>query len=169
VRPDDVDDVVAHLYQSLVEQTPEETRDPSLDEICEQLISDANLAQNPNFKSQYGVNVTLAPGVEERFEFSHGYGNGSPKRLYQRVPLSKQRTPRRKSVHDTAWMFEKVTREIVPKDSAVALVHATPEQAREPDIARLLRVLGSVCRVLNVSDQGKALQEFRDLSEVILH
>lgn len=169
LEPDEMETALTHLFQTLVVQSAEEPRDPSLDEICERLINEAGLPGNPYFKSAYPVNVTLAPGVEERLEFSHAYGNGSPKRLYQRVPLSKQRTPRRKSVHDTAWMFEKVTAGIVTKEAAIALVHATPEEAADADVARLLRVLGSVCRVLNVNNQEEALDEFRRLPEIVLH
>jgi hypothetical protein len=57
----------------------------------------------------------------------------------------------------------------VSKDAAVALVYANSEQKADPEIQRALGVLGSVCRVLNVSDEQAALNEFRSLPELTLH
>jgi hypothetical protein len=106
--------------------------------------------------------------VKERLEFSHAYKNGSIRRLYQRVPLSPRKSSQRKTIHDAAWMFDRVTKaHIVAKGDAVSLVYLTDDQSSE--LKDLLGVLGTVSRVLNVGNEAEADQEFRSLPALATH
>jgi hypothetical protein len=91
-------------------------------------------------------------------------------RLYQRLPLSRKKTPLRKSVHDAAWMFEKVIKAgIIRPEQGAVLVNATPELKADPEVERSLKVIGSVTRVLNVNDYEQAKAEFLALHELASH
>jgi hypothetical protein len=163
--------VADQLYATLVEPGAlDEPRDPTLDEVCEQLIQEVGLDRDPNFRSRYTVNCRVAEETEEPYEFSHAYENGCLQRLYQRVPFPKKRTLFRKTIHDSAWMFEKVVQaNIIQRDQGAALVYANEEQRADPEIERSLRVLGSVTRVLNLNDREAAQNEFASLSALIGH
>lgn len=151
------------LFRRLVESNiAEEPKDPNLDQVADRLIKELRLSQNQYFRSKYEISCCVAPNVEERFEFSHAYKNGILKKLYQRVPLTRKRGPLRRIVHDSAWMFEKVVQDgIIKREHAVALVYATDEHRRDPEISWSFDVLGSVARVANLADQIDALSAFR--------
>lgn len=167
----DVEEATEFLFTSLVDSgMQEEPRDPTLDEVCDRLIEQTNLSNDPNFHSGFEVKCKIAEDVEDRFEFSHAYKNGSIKRLYQRVPLAKRKGAQRKNIHDAAWMFERVTQsDIVSRDNAVALVYAPSEIASETDVQRWLKVLGTVSRVVNVSNENEAHHEFAGLPALAFH
>jgi hypothetical protein len=150
------------LFYRLVEPgLSDETRDPALDKVVDGLIKRLRLAENSAFHSKFQIPCEIAPRVIERFEFSHAYKNGSLKRLYQRVPLARRRTPLRRTVHDSAWMFEKVVqRGIISRDQAIALVFATEEQRKDPEVSWSFDVLNSVARVANLADSTEALAAF---------
>ena len=62
-------------------------------------------------------------------------------------------------------MFKHVTEaKIVGKDDAVSLVYLPPEAPPESEADRMLGVLGTVSRVLNVGDDDAAEKEFRGLA-----
>jgi len=159
------------LFASLVDTTGgEESRDPSLEELCQRLVEETRLAADANFRTGHEVTCPVAAGTEERYEFSYAYQNGTLQRLYQRVPLSRRRTPLRKSVHDAAWMFEKVIKAgIIRSDQGAVLVNATPELEAEPEVEQSLRVIASVTRVLNLNDFDRAKAEFESLHELASH
>ena len=158
------------LFASLVGTGQERPRDPTLDQLCDALIQEAGLAGDANFRTKHVVTCPVAPGTEERYEFSHAYQNGSLQRLYQRVPFPPKKSALRKTVHDAAWMFDKVVRAgLIVQADGVALVSTTPEQRAEPDIERLLRVIGSVARVVDMNDRAQARLEFRSLAELASH
>jgi hypothetical protein len=166
--PEELPRLADRLFAVLVEAAgPEDPRDPSLDELCERLIAEAGLAEDANFRTRHEVVCPVAPGTEERFEFSYAYQDGSLRRLYQRVPLPREKAPLRKSVHDAAWMFEKViTAGIIRPEQGAVLVNATPELKADPEVERSLKVLGSVTRVLNLHDYDRAKAEFLALREL---
>jgi hypothetical protein len=164
-----IDEVKNHLHQvtddlffRLVESgSSDEPRDPALDRVADDLIKKLRLKENVAFHSRFQVSCQVAPQVVERFEFSHAYKNGSLRRLYQRVPLARRRTPLRRTIHDSAWMFEKVVEQgIISRDQAIALVYATGEQRRDPEISWSFDVLNSVARVANLADSAEALTAF---------
>lgn len=159
------------LFASLVDTAgPEESRDPSLDDLCERLIEETRLRQDPNFRTRHEVSCPVAPGTEERYEFSYAYQNGSLQRLYQRVPLSRKKTLLRKSVHDAAWMFEKVIGAgIIHPEQGAVLVNATPELRADSAVERSLKVIASVTRVLNLNDYDQVREEFQGLHELASH
>jgi hypothetical protein len=165
----DPEDALDYLFERLVE-TPsaEEPRDPTLDEICDLRIEAANLRDDPHFLTVVSVQCELTDGITESFEFSHAYHNGSIRRLYQRIPMSPKKSWQRKTVHDAAWMFDRVIRaDIVARHDAVALVYLPDDSSSE--IGDWLRVLQTVSRIINVGDQAAAEQEFRSLPALAQH
>jgi len=161
-RIDDVELLADDLFARLVEPgVVDDGLDIALDRVADDIIRKLRLTRNTNFHTRYRVACSVAPNVREDFEFSHAYKNGSLKRLYQRVPLCAKRTPLRRMVHDSAWMFEKVVQErIVSRDQAIALVYVTEDQKRDPAISWSFDVLSSVARLANLADPNEALAAF---------
>ncbi|MGP0067620.1 MAG: hypothetical protein ACLQGP_28995 [Isosphaeraceae bacterium] len=172
LEPEELPALADHLYGTLVEATGyEEPRDPSLDEVCEQLIRETDLDVDPRFRRRYEVDCPLAERVDERFEFSYGYGKGAHIRLYQRLPIPKlprQNHVLHKNVNDAAWKFSCVVRAgLITKDGGGVLVNPTGEQKDDLEIERAFRVLATVTRVLDLSQESQyqALrEEFANLS-----
>jgi hypothetical protein len=166
IDADQVQAVAASLFGYLVDTgSSEESRDPTLDDVCDQLIAQTPLSGDPNFLRAFPVRcrISESTGEEEEFEFSYAYRNGCLSRLYQRVPLPRQRRVSRRNVDAAAWMFENVVREgFIRKEEGAALI-LLPEDGRQDDVEteRLLTVLGSVTRVLNVAQSDEAINEFR--------
>lgn len=173
-------EVVNDIYERLVTPTAsaatiaattaEEIRDPALDEICDELIEKSSLVNDPNFKSSFVVACAIGTGgnLFENFEVSHAYESGSLKQLYQRVPISKQKKTLRKTIHDSAWMFEKITQnKIATYEQCACLVYASDEQKKDPYVAQSLSILSTVGRVVNVANHLEALDDFKRLAQVI--
>ena len=75
VDADDLPQLADHLYGMLVDATgTDETRDPTLDEVCDQLIRETGLDRDPYFQSRYPVTCRVAEGTDKPYEFSHAYG-----------------------------------------------------------------------------------------------
>jgi hypothetical protein len=161
-RVEDVQLLADDLFVRLVEPgLPDDGSDIALDRVADDIIRRLRLARNTNFHTKYRVACSVAPNVEEDFEFSHAYKNGSLRRLYQRVPLCAKKTPLRRTVHDSAWMFEKVVQQrIVARDQAIALVYVSEEQKEDPAISWSFDVLSSVARLANLADPNEALAAF---------
>ncbi len=161
-QSEEIQHVTNDLFHKLVEPpSADEMRDAALDQVADDIIRRLQLTRNKNFHDRYQVNCLVADNVTESFEFSHAYSNGTLKRLFQRVPLAGRRTPLRRVVHDSAWMFEKVVeQQIVTRDQAVALVYATEEQRHDPSISWSFDVLRSVARVANLADSNEAMAAF---------
>ncbi len=151
-----------YLYSVLVDAAfGDESRDPALDDIADHVIRELRLTESKHFYSRFEVACSIAPNVTERFEFSHAIRNGALKRLYQRVPLARRRTLLRRTVHDSAWMFEKVVLGgFISREQAVSLVYATDQQRSDPEVNWSLDVLSSVSRVANLANPREALQAF---------
>lgn len=162
IEPSHLSKVGDDLFHRLVDSNPlEDTKDVLLDQVADAIIKELRLRENRNFHTRYEVSCEVAPNVAERFEFSHAYANGHLKRLYQRVPLARKPAMLRRTVHDSAWMFEKVVqRGIIERRQAVTLVFATEDRKRDPEISRSLGVLSSVSRIANLADQAEALSAF---------
>jgi hypothetical protein len=162
VEARDISELADDLFAQLVEPTAgEDARDMALDQVADNVIKRLRLTRNVCFHSRYQVSCSIAPNVNENFEFSHAYKNGTLKRLYQRVPLASKRTPLRRAVHDSAWMFEKVVQQhIVAREQAIALVYATNEQKKDPAVSWSFDVLSSVARLANLADPNEAIAAF---------
>jgi hypothetical protein len=162
VDSDHLPQLTNDLFYRLVESGfSDEPRDPVLDRVTDDLIKKLRLAENAAFHSRFQLRCQIAPDLAERFEFSHAYKNGTLKRLYQRVPLARRRTPLRRTVHDSAWMFEKVIQQgIISRNQAIALVYATDEHKRDPEVSWSFDVLNSVATVANLADSTEALAAF---------
>lgn len=165
IQGDDLGGLADHLYQTLVEATgTDEQRDPTLDELCERLIAETQLTNDPHFISRFPVTCAIATNTNETFEFSHAYRNGTLQRLYQRVPFSRRKRLLRKTVHDSAWMLEKVIEaNVVSREQSGVLVYASDELQAEPAIGEALSVLATVSRVLNLRDYDVVKSEFHGL------
>jgi hypothetical protein len=159
--------VVNQLFDRLVESGPvEEPRDMTLDEMCDELMEESKLAQHPHFRTRYAVKCPIN-GVEEEYIFTHGLGNGKPECLLQTFPMPKRKADMRKSTHDTAWAFEKVQQaHIVTPEQTAALVLLGGDQSAEPEVDRVVRVLGSVTKVINVRDRTSTLAFFEELARL---
>ena len=166
IDADDLPTLTEHLFRTLVDTGgADEPRDPTLDELCNRLIEETRLSSDPHFISRYSLSCEVATNTIEKFEFSHAYANGTLQRLYQRVPLSKRKSQLRKTVHDSAWMLEKVIRkELVTRDQSGVLVYVTDEQRADTVVDEAIRVLGSVTRVLNLHDYARVRSEFAELA-----
>ncbi len=163
----DIGSVVESLYGRLIEPivpAQDDVKDPGLDELCTELIQASGIAENPYWQRSYRLSCSVATNLIEDFEFTYAFANGDVKRLYQRVPMAtKKRVFARKAVHDCAWMFEKVisARRLTP-EKCISLVYVA-EQDSDPDTQKLLNVLSSVSRVINVVDRDEAMREFTEV------
>jgi hypothetical protein len=169
VASDDLSDLADHLFQKLVDSpTTDEIRDPTLDELCDRLIGETNLSRDPHFVSRYPVECPIATNTTETFEFSHAYRNGTLQRLYQRVPFPKRKRDLRKTVHDSAWMLEKVIgANVVTREQSGLLVYATEELQNERPIREAFDVLATVGRVFNLCDYESVRSEFESLPSLV--
>ena len=168
-----LDPVEAEVFSSVVDvlfgmlvmaSGPEEPRDISLDDVCEELIKTSGLVSDPHLKPGHSVQCRLPRGTEETFEFSYFYGNGSPLALYQRLPLARRPRMLKKDVNDSAWKFSKVIEaQIVSEEHSGVLVLPTPEQRESPEVKQALAVIGSVTRVLDLGDFDSVRAEFSRL------
>lgn len=181
VAADQIQDVVGFLFEQLV--TPrekaraefelEQQSEPlavaeqlSLDVICDSLIRKTSLASSLHFENDFRIKCRVRQDStqEEELIFSHAYRNGAT-RIFQRVPFSGQGPALRRVVHDSAWMFEKAVENRVADapSSCISLVFSPP-QSRNPEAAQMLRVLGVVSKVVDVSDERRALAEFESVA-----
>jgi hypothetical protein len=161
---DELPAVADQLFGQLVDTKPmEEPRDDDLDSVADRLLDRLNLRSRRNFHRDYLVRCTVN-GVQEEYIFSDAFANGSPQRLYQRLPLPKSKIRLRKNVHDTAWSFEQVFKQqIVTPDNAGVLVCVGDEQGSQPDVDKSLRLLASMTRVINLAEEERAIKEFEPL------
>jgi hypothetical protein len=159
-----------HLFRALVETSgPEEPRDPSLDELCNDLIRDSRLAGHPMFKPQYTVDCQVGAGAVEEFEFTYGLGNGVPYHLIQRLPLPKGKRLRQKYINDVAWKFDRVIQaKVIDGNSGSILIYPTDEQRTEDDVKRGIRVLESITNVLDLKEYDRARDTLVRLSSKTL-
>jgi hypothetical protein len=164
VRSDHLPELTNNLFQRLiVPVASEEMKDVALDDVADKVIKSLRLAENKHFHNKYAVPCKVAPNVEDKFEFSHAYANGVVKRLYHRIPITKRYTHLRRSVHDSAWMFEKVVQSgLIKREQAIALVYAPENIMQDPEIGWSLDVLGSVARVANLANQDEAMAAFQE-------
>ena len=169
VAPGELADVADCLFGLLVEESPppDEPRDPTLEDVCQQLFEETNVATLPYFRRNYSLQCAMPGRPAETFEFSYAYGNGTPLRLYQQLPLPKRRKALSRNVHHVAWMFEKVIAagQITPEQGGV-LVLPSDEQAQDREVERSLEMLGSITRVLNLRDYDRARSEFQGLAQL---
>jgi hypothetical protein len=169
VEVGELPDLADYLFRSLVEEVSvaEEPRDPSMEEVCQKLIEETHLDATPYFHRNYPLSCRVPGDAEETFEFSYAYGNGAPVRLYQHLPLPKRRDRKSltRNVHHVAWMFEKVIdQEIIAPEQGGVLIYPTTEQLQDGEVDRLLRMLSSMTRILNLQDYNDVRKEFESLA-----
>jgi hypothetical protein len=162
-----------HLYTTLVDEPAplEEPRDSGLDDRCARLIEETRVHELACFHRNYPVRCSIGGQVEETFEFSFAYGDGTPARLYQQLPLPGKRNRRAlsRNVHHIAWMFEKVIAAgiILPEQGGI-LVYPTEEQSADRDVQRAFSVLSALTRILSLREYDKVREEFQNLSVLCL-
>ncbi len=166
VEPGGLQDLADDLFARLVLAKADETSDPTLASLVDQLIRRHDLAQKKHFKMNYPVHCRLDSFTED-YNFSYAVVNGKPNRLYQTVSLPpKNEGWIKKSADSTAWMFEKVAQaKILDASRLTALVYVTEET---PALSNAVSVMRSVGRVLNLSDTGAAEAEFRQIAQLRL-
>jgi len=170
VSAEDLAAVADHLFATLVDTTShDEPRDPTLDDVAERLLRQTGVATDRNFHSRYRVQCQIAAGHEETFEFDYAYKNGTLQRLYERLSLPKRRATQQVRVDATAWKFDKVNRANLLPEKPVAIVYPTDEQRSDPETRRMLDVLRTVGRVLDLHDERAAEAEFRSLAQLTDH
>ncbi len=171
VRPEELPGLADKLFGQLVEGGPPEgPPDAVLHQVCDRLIKETGLRQDPHFRSKQPVSCRINGDTVEQFEFSHAYQNGALQRLYQRMVIPRKQAALRKATHHSAWMFDRVIQaKIIQRNQGGVLVHVPPEQARDPEVGQALRVLESVTRVLNLTDAEKVRAEFLQLRGLAGH
>lgn len=162
--------VANQLFAQLVEpHAVEESSDLGFDELCDSLMARAQLKQHKNFHDRFSVRCTVR-GVEEEFQFSHAIANGSLERAYQRFPIPKRKRLLQKNRDATAWMLESLLAgKVITTDNTVLLIDATPDQVSEDEVDKSIRLLGSMCQVVNLHDETAALQEFGAAARLPAH
>ncbi len=158
-------DAVNYLFKTLV-QAPVEPAVATLDSVCESLIERFKLRDDPHFKTSFPVPCQLPGGVSTDLGFSYAYKNGSLHRLYQQVPFRAGAGRIRAAVNQTALKFQRVAFDgNIDRDRAVSLVYLDPQSKLDDDHEHLLRVLGTVSRVVDVARE-EAEQEFAGLAKL---
>jgi hypothetical protein len=162
-------DVADYLFRFLVEEvsTAEEPRDPSLEEVCQRLIEETHLDAAPYFHRNYPLTCRVPGDATETFEFSYAYGNGSPVRLYQHLPLPRRRYGKnlKRNVHHVAWMFEKVIdQKVIAPEQGGVLIYPTPDQLQDDEVQKSLRMLSSMTRILDLQNYNEVRKEFESLA-----
>jgi hypothetical protein len=171
VESERLPEVADYLFNSLVEEAAatEEPRDPSLEDVCQQLIEETRVESLPYFRRNYPLTCPVRGETEETFEFSFAYGNGKPIRLYHQLPLPRRRYRKalNPNVHHVAWMFEKVIDDkVITAEEGGVLVYPTEEQLNDGEVQKALKILGSMTRVLNLQDYDQVRDEFLSLSQL---
>lgn len=165
IEADKLHEAVTFLFNALVDTNEgEEVKDRTLTEVCEEVISKTRLKTNRHFKPQQRVRCKVGERSTD-FEFSYYYGNGTPKRLYQRVPLVSGQ--KEAYVHNAAYMFEKVINDKVidPSEGGI-LIYATQEQMQEKVIREAVTILRDITRVFNLVDEQDLVAEFMNLPAI---
>lgn len=159
---DGLQDAVDHLYTTLVLTKDEEmVKDVSLVDACEAIIRKTKLKTNQYFKPHHPVKCRIGNTVT-LLDFNYYYGNGTPERLYERVPLVTNQ--RDMYVYNAAYMFERVIQnKIIEPDQGGAIIHATQEQLEEKLVRDAINILRGVTRVFNAADETELIQEFENL------
>lgn len=167
-------DLANYVYNILVEPsgTTEEGYESPLEGYCEDLIREARLDTDPNFRRQLLLPCQV-PGspVEDPLVFSYGYQNGSLQRVYQRVELPRQEEAISRNVHNAAWMFSTAVRaqQIRPELSA-ALIYLPDSRRTDAAMTKWFSVLRAIVpKVIDVADTTAALQEFQELARLGPH
>ncbi len=169
VGHEELPDLTAHLYGQLVATTtPEEPKDSDLDDTCKRLIEQTNLTADVHLKNTYPVECRLERGGTGTFEFSYAYGNGRPLALYQRLKLSNRPKLLHKDINDSAWKFSQVlAAHVVPKDRSGVLILPTPDQQDNREVREALDMIGTVTRVLDLTDFARVQEEFSRLPSLL--
>ena len=58
---------------------------------------------------------------------------------------------------------------VITTDNTVLLIDATPDQVSEDEVDKSIRLLGSMCHVVNLHDETAALQEFGAAARLPAH
>lgn len=170
ISEEEMPTVADQLFAQLIEvNSAEEQRDIGFDELCDSLMTRAQIKHHRNFHDRYPVRCTVR-GVDEEFFFSHAIANGKLDRAYQRFPIPRRKSQLQKNRDATAWMLESIlTANLITSDKTVLLLAATPEQASQTEVDKTIRLLGSMSRVVNILNEAEALAEFGAAAQLPAH
>lgn len=157
-----------YLYATLVDApAPDDPRDTTLDDIVSRILQRTGMTQDPNFHVRYELPCQIGDGREEKFNFDYAYENGTLRRLYKQLPFPRRHDTQQMRVDATAWKFDRVNLAgILNGDRPVAIVYPTDEQLNDPETKRMLGVLETVGRVLDLHDEEAAEAEFAALGQL---
>ncbi len=170
VGQESLSELAEDLFCRLVEDPSKaEERYPSLQMQVNLCLEEAGLKGDSNLIPQFSVECQIG-NFFEKFEFSYAYKNGSLRRLYQTVPLGQSPKTNRKNIHDSCWMFEKVVKaKVIDQQHGAAIISVGPELLDEAETRRMIEVLESTTRVLNIEVPGALFAEFSSLPSLAGH
>ena len=172
VSASELKDAVSDLYNRLVLEeadSPEmksEAESTVLRNAWSKLATQAQLRSNPDYQDDFEF-LGLAKHKQRTFKFDAAIqprfavdARMVPKALFQRVILTKQ-----SSVCTAAFMFECMVEENdMPKEKCAALVYASDGDLKRPEYRDSFELMNEFCRVINLCDKQKALEEVALLS-----
>jgi hypothetical protein len=153
-----LDEIIDDLYYQLV-RSDDEPRDATLEEICDRLIDTTGMRRHPLYLPQYSLQYVLDNGESDPLRFSYALVNGTPKLLYQRVPLRGSGSSLLRIVHDVAWQFERVSDMPQAKNASMAALVYLHRDEEDDSIRSALGILRSRSRVIDVSRQEEAVEQ----------
>jgi len=154
----DAGELADYLFSSLIDETvTEDTKDPTLQQLTDQVLAKSTMRSTRGFSSDYLVECNLGKATDT-LKFNHAFQNGHLS-LFQKVSLPRRSSVLEKNVHSTAWMFEQVVKAniIDSRERGFALVYVPPEQMQEPAVDNAIKILDSVASVYNLYNQEEEL------------
>jgi hypothetical protein len=90
---------------------------------------------------------------EQVIRFNFGYGNGTPRKLYQYVSLPANDLERNRIVRSSAWMFEQVLiGELITIENIRAVVYVPRSQYKSDDVRDALNTIRPYATVMNLAE-----------------
>ena len=152
ITKEDIPALTKYLFSILVEMGEDkQTAKASFDieKECNRILKDVHRTRHPHLKREQSVIVPLANGTNDILDFDYWVGNGTPKKLYQRLPITRRIN---EVGHSIAWQFQQVQRvKLIDREDGAALVMPTEEQRCSEDYKRAIAVLSTETRVIDLS------------------
>lgn len=160
IGAEDVVPLLNFLFATLVDQETDKVAAKAafdMERACNRIIKQTKAFRNRNFHRGKAVLCRITPRVIESFDFDYYIGNGTPEKLYQRVPLTQRMDV---TLNAAAWQFEKVIQaEIISRENSAALVLPTDEQKGDERYQKAISVLETQTRIIDLSSQEQLFIE----------
>jgi len=168
VNEADLAAVANQLFSQLVQEasSSDEPKDRNFEERCDELLAKTKLKEHKHFQNRYSVKCVVRD-VEEEYMFSHAIANGTIECLFQRFPIPKTKLGIQKSRDATAWAFESLMKaKIITFDKVMLIIDAKPELQSQLEVEKTIRLLGSMSRIVNVSNEQEAEAAFAEAARL---